>query len=246
MTDIDLNIVPIQPLPAYRTIAKTIEKKIVDGEWALGTRLPPETSLAVQFGVHRSTLREAIRTLEESGLIKRTSGKTFVVSAPLGEDITSRLATAFILQDITFLELWEAVLCIEPALAEGAAAAETNIAISSLQDNIERTREALRSGVDLAPLDIEFHNLIAQSSSNRALLLCRAPISKIFHPAFKKAMSVKGGGERLLYAHEQILLAIQSRSANDAREWMRKHIIDFRRGYELSGGDIHQPVDRAV
>jgi DNA-binding FadR family transcriptional regulator len=57
-------------------------------------------------------------------------------------------------------------------------------------------------------------------------------------------MSLKGGGERMLYAHEQILLAIRSSNANDAREWMRKHVVDFRRGYEMSGGDVYRPVER--
>jgi DNA-binding FadR family transcriptional regulator len=52
-------------------------------------------------------------------------------------------------------------------------------------------------------------------------------------------------GERLVFAHEKILLALRTRNAADARVWMDKHIVDFRRGYELASLDIDAPVGRS-
>jgi DNA-binding GntR family transcriptional regulator len=49
-------------------------------------------------------------------------------------------------------------------------------------------------------------------------------------------------GERLVFAHEKILQALAARNPGEARSWMDKHIVDFRRGYELANFDIETPV----
>jgi DNA-binding GntR family transcriptional regulator len=49
-------------------------------------------------------------------------------------------------------------------------------------------------------------------------------------------------GERLIFAHEKILQALRRPDAPEARLWMDKHIVDFRRGYELANFDIDAPV----
>jgi GntR family transcriptional regulator, transcriptional repressor for pyruvate dehydrogenase complex len=52
-------------------------------------------------------------------------------------------------------------------------------------------------------------------------------------------------GERLAFAHQQILDGLRARDAGKARLWMEKHIVDFRRGYELANLDISQPISWA-
>ena len=79
-------------------------------------------------------------------------------------------------------------------------------------------------------------------TGNRALQLCRAPISQLFYPAFLKVFSRLNAGERLVFAHEKILQALRDHNATEAHGWMDKHIVDFRRGYELANLDIDEPV----
>ncbi len=81
-------------LPAYRVVAEAIENNIVLGRLKVGDRLPSETELASQFGVHRSTVREGIRLLEESGLVARVGRTTLEVTLPHFQDLGTRASRA--------------------------------------------------------------------------------------------------------------------------------------------------------
>lgn len=242
-SSVAIDFSPVRSEPAYRSVARLIEAKILAGEWAMGAGLPSENALADSLGVNRSTLRESIRVLEETGLLRRRlGGKQLFVSAPREADIAARVTAALVLQEITFLELWEGMHCLEPALAEAAGSRIVPEELATLRENLARTRDALDDRARLVELDIQFHNVVARASRNRALQLCREPISQLFYPAFLQVFSRLNAGERLLYAHEQIVAALEARNAADARTWMDKHITDFRRGYELANLDIGGPV----
>ena len=123
MTDL---FVPLDDHPAYRQIANLIEQRIVGRSLRTGDALPSESDLARQFGVNRSTVREAIRELEVHGLLGRGRGeKRLRVTRPEPRRVSSGVSRALALHDVTFLELWEAMMAIEPAAAEYAAARRT-------------------------------------------------------------------------------------------------------------------------
>ena len=82
---------PLDDHPAYRQIANLIEQRIVARSLRTGDALPSETDLARQFGVNRSTIREAIRELESHGLIGRGRGqKRLRVTRPAPHTISYR------------------------------------------------------------------------------------------------------------------------------------------------------------
>ena len=68
-------------------------------------------------------MREAIRVLEEKGMLRRRpGGKRLFVSAPRDAEVAvRRMKAAMVLQEMSFLELWEAMHCIEPAITAAAA-----------------------------------------------------------------------------------------------------------------------------
>ena len=116
--------VPLDDHPAYRQIANQIEQRIVERTLRTGDALPSETDLARQFGVNRSTIREAIRELEVHGLLGRERGeKRLRVTRPEPRRVSSGVSRALALHDVTFMELWEAMMAIEPAAAQYAALA---------------------------------------------------------------------------------------------------------------------------
>lgn len=238
-----LNLKRIEPQRTHLMVAGSIETEILSGRVAPGDPLPSEEGLALQLGVNRSTVREALRVLEQSGLVRREPGrKRLLASIPRPAEIGKPFQAAMILHQVTFEELWETMHALEPATAVAAAKRRDENVLAALDDNLEATRRALSDSSSLAALDIEFHNLIAQAGGNRAIQLARKPLGEFFYPAFYAVIERLHAGERLLAAHEHIVDALRARDAATAHEWMERHMVDFRRGFELGNLDIKQPI----
>lgn len=235
----------IETQPAYQLVALGIERRIMEGVYKVGQQLPSELDLAKQLGVNRSTVREAIRVLEQNGLVFRKSARRLVISVPREKDLASRVSQAMILHEITFLELWETMLPLEVRAAELAASRASDEEIGRMEENLRETANCLEHERKLVALDIEFHLLVAKASRNRALLLAREPIGLLFYPAFYQVMSRLNAKDRLLSAHQEVVNGIRNRDPRHAAQWMEKHIKDFRRGYELADLDMNQPVDNS-
>lgn len=231
----------LQRPPAYKIVADALQKAVLHKALKLGDALPIEGDLAEQFGVNRSTVREGIRYLEQSGLVVR-QGKKLIVSRPSYAQIGDQVSHALIAHDVTFQELWEVKMTLEPLAAKLATAAIDNEQMTHLEENIKASKRALKNGDDLVALDVEFHGLVAEASGNRALVMARGAIARLFYPAYQVGMAPKSAGRRLVDAHVNILEAIKTGNTEIAAEWMRKHIVDFRRGYEIAGHNVNEPV----
>jgi GntR family transcriptional regulator, transcriptional repressor for pyruvate dehydrogenase complex len=229
--------------PAYKQLAMEITRLVMSGALKHGQSLPTEAALCDQFGVNRSTVREGIRLLEETGLVQRTGGKKMFVSRPSREQMGDQLERGLILHEITFMELWETAMLLEPETAALAASHLKEEELEALELNVRNTERAIAEGTSLVELDVEFHDLIAQAVHNRVLLLAREPMSRLFYPTFGEVFThVRESKGRLLKAHKAILHALKNRAPEDASQWMEKHIRDFRRGYEAAGLDIHSAI----
>ncbi len=236
---------PVHTEPAYKIAARTMREKILSGEIEVGEVLPSEMAMADLLRINRSTVREAIRLLEENGIVSRKpGGKKLFVSVPKRADLSSRMTTAMVLQRIKIDELWGAMLVLEPAIAANAARNVSDAQIAQLDKNLAETVANVDDKQSILELDLEFHQLLSEACGNRALQLCREPVSALFYPAFNAVFQRLNAGERLLTAHRSILEALKGGDAKVAEEWMRKHIVDFRRGYELANLDIERPVGR--
>lgn len=245
MADIPISFDRLLVEPAYRVVANAVEQQIMEGRIKLGQRLPSETELARQLGVNRSTVREAIRVLEQNGLVGREGGRRLVATMPRQADLATRVSRAMILHEVTFLELWETMMALEVMAAQLAAERATEEDLARLDANLKATEAGAAVGDNkrLVELDIEFHLIVAQASKNRALLLAREPVGLLFYPSFFNVMSRLNAGERLFVAHGEILRGIREHDPKHAGLWMERHIKDFKRGYELANLDIGKSVD---
>jgi DNA-binding FadR family transcriptional regulator len=235
----------ISPLPAYQLVAEAIEREIVSGRIAPGEPIGTEADLVKQFGINRSTVREGIRCLEQSGLIRRESSRRLVASLPRQEKLATRVSRALILHQVTVRELHEALLVLECGAIELAAIHRTEADLEAIADNLERTRRALTETDRLAELDTEFHSLIASATGNRAIQLAREPTGLLIYPATQPIFeAVPEAASRLLVAHEKLYEALIRQDVEDARLWMRRHIADFDKGLRRAGRTMDDPVDR--
>ncbi len=237
----------VKVTPAYQLISGVVEKRILNGELAPGTQLPTETELAAQFGVNRSTVREAIRQLEQEGLVERRSSKRLQVTLPGVFDAAPRAARSLLLQQVTFAELWQVAIVLEPQAAGLCAVAAGKADIEQLAANLERLTQHYKNCGSIdehSVIDVEFHALIARASGNRALMLAREPMNLLYRPSLSKLQAVLPQMERRnLDAHKRIFKAIAAGDSEQAREWTRKHIIDFQRGYTLAKIPMNTPIE---
>jgi len=234
---------------AYQVVSRELRRMILNGALKTGDQLPTESLLARQFGVNRSTVREGIRQLENEGLVRRESRKRLCVTVPDQRDLAPRVIRSMVMHQVTFGELWEAALVLEPASASLCAENRNDEQIAELEANLQRTREVLHNAKRCTELDTEYHCLVAAGTHNRALLLSREPVGVLLNSAFDRLCPrLPQASSRMLKAHEQIAKAISKGNSAQAALWMRKHIIDFRRGWEMASLSLSLPVDlpRAV
>ncbi|MDM0111638.1 GntR family transcriptional regulator [Variovorax sp. J22R133] len=228
--------------PAYKAVSGTIERAILDGSLPPGTALPTEQELAERFGVHRSTVREAIRRVEQEGLLQRREGRRLFVYLPGVQDLAPRATRLLLLQQTTFLELWELAVSLEPLAARLAARRADALDLQTLEDNFA----AMDAAVDdetLVRLDVEFHALLGHASHNRALMLAREPVGLLYSPTLLQLFArLPQAKTRNRAAHRHILDALAKRDADRSAEWMHKHIVDFQRGFAMAGLDMASPI----
>jgi GntR family transcriptional regulator, transcriptional repressor for pyruvate dehydrogenase complex len=234
---------PLRHATAYRSVFERIEQKILSGALRQGAALPSEQTLASQFEVNRSTVREAIRLLEQEGMLERRAGRRLFVSTPGIDELAPRATRALILHQVTFNELWQVAIALDPLATRLAAPVASAADIEELEANLAAHAALLKHADDqpmpfkrLAALDVAFHATVARISANRALILAREPLSLLYSPSMEHLQrTLPQASKRNIDAHRRIVAALRVKDAAQAEEWMRKHLVDFRRGFELSG-----------
>ena len=229
-------------VPAYRVVCDHLRQRIVGGEIAPGQALPIEADLSAHYGVHRSTLREALRQLEQDGLLQRV-GKRLVVSVPQAGDLARTAERALQLQQVSFREVWEVASTIEPLCARLAAERITDEELARLKADMDLTTDLVQQGLSPVQATIEFQSLVAEAAHNQALLLARAPMSLLMLAGYAAiAPRLPQSGARLLEAHQHVLESLGQRDAESAVAWTRLHLADHRRGFEVAGLDMDAPI----
>lgn len=228
----------------YEQVAHILEAEIVAGRLKIGELLPIEADLAEALGVNRSTLREGLRALEGNGLVRRVAAKRLQIVAPDPAQVALTNARALGLRGASFHDLWEVQMQLEHFSAGLAAERASDGEIARLAALVEALAPVLADDEAVIRHDLEFHALIGRAAANGALELATAPVGLLLFSATRYLyQAVPAARHRLARAHEEILSAIAARDAERARLWMRRHIADFRRGYELAGFDIHAPIE---
>jgi GntR family transcriptional regulator, transcriptional repressor for pyruvate dehydrogenase complex len=236
---------PVRVTKAYEALASMIRERIVSGELAEGDRIPSESILAREAQVSRSTVREALRTLEEAGLIARASPKIMVVRGGEGDHARREFEDALRRQNVTFKHLHEALLLLEPELTRLATERARTADIADLEANLSAQADSLDDPSTFNRLDQEFHLAIAEMSGNPALVMVRAPISDLLQPLLERFVASAKLAQRTVDFHRRILEEIQIRDADAAALMVRKHVNDLRAIWEEAGLNLEVQITAA-
>ena len=208
-----------------------ISELIQNGSIDAGYVFPNETVLCQQLNIGRSTIREAYKALELAGYIKRSKRGT-VVNDP--EQILEATPLKNVALRSSQEEFLEFRLMLEEQTAASAAehAAKKDIALlNTLIDKLDEAKDR-RNVEELAALDMQFHQGVANASHNTMIIASMAAVAAVWRQEivgnFTRAMQRDDGIlDRMCIQHRSIVEAINKRDDEAARTRMREHILDM-------------------
>jgi GntR family transcriptional repressor for pyruvate dehydrogenase complex len=226
---------PIRVEPAYKKVAAALLGRITDRTISEGDRLPPEMELARQFGVHRGTVREALRELETNGMLKRERGsKLMMVTRPTRGAVAANVSRALSLHEVSYHDVWEALTALEPPIAAAAARERKAVDLERLDQIVARQSGELDTDTAVEQT-AEFFRAVGEATHNGVFMLAHEPLVELLVPSLGAMIDkVPQARTRILEAQRRLAATIRARDAAAAQDWMAKHIRDFRRGFEIA------------
>lgn len=221
-----------KPHRTYQEVLKQINNLIVDGKLRPGDRLMGEREMAVELGVSRTTLREALRTMEFLGWVEIKPGEGTFIRNPQLNEVISPLALALSAEPTQIDELWETRITLEVECAGLAASRGSEEDLRLISYALREMQSCLKDLDAYAKADMRFHYLIAQASQNsmmhRLLQTFVVHIIELIKKAGPLRFSHDTEGLYTIQEHTSIYDAIVSRDAERARVLMRKHLEGSR------------------
>ncbi len=217
---------------AWEVVVAWVEERILDGRIVRGSTLPAERELASQLGVSRAAVREGVRTLQASGVLRSNVGAGAnggtVVSGEPHVALTRMLRMHVALANFPARHVTEVRVVLERlstslacANADEQSFAAMRVALDAMDDD-ELSREAF------SDIDTQFHVAIAQAAGNR--------LATDLTVAIRESMRVPIGlgfvelpewptlRAQLRREHRAIMAALEARSVDEAVQLMSEHI----------------------
>jgi GntR family transcriptional regulator, transcriptional repressor for pyruvate dehydrogenase complex len=219
----------VQTLRLYEQIVQQIEDSILSGDLKTGAQLPPERDLAHQFGVSRTAVREAMKTLREKGLVEAYPGRgTFVTdgTARSMRQTLDRMMRGGPSEGA--VQLVEVREILEPEIAALAAQRSDEDARSAMRESIAVMDSTRLDAEAFIEGDLDFHLALAEAAGNPLILSLIDSIVGLLREKRLRTYYIEGGPERGQYHHKRIMEAIDHRDPLGAREAMRAHLRQVR------------------
>src|ERR1700756_3571331 len=200
-------------------VANQIRQDIARNKYKAGEKIPAEPELMKLYSVGRSTVREAIKTLAMTGILKVQQGSgTFVNPARQDETIDQRLRRA------DFDEINAVRKLLEDEMVRLAAKNHTEKDLEEMKRCLENRRLAILAEQRQACVeaDIAFHMAIARASANHVLADLYLSFTSVIREFFSKR-ETRGISHFAMshHLHEQLLEAIRSK-----KEKLAQHVLN--------------------
>jgi GntR family transcriptional regulator, transcriptional repressor for pyruvate dehydrogenase complex len=229
----------IQTSRLYEQIVQQIEESVQKGALKPGDQLPAERELAQQFGVSRTAVREAIKTLHEKGLVEALPGRgTFITN---GTSHSMRQSLDRILKSgqpdgtawlVEFREI------LEPEIAALAATRAGKQDIAAMREAVHVMDAAQRDPEAFIEADLDFHLALAEAAANPLILSLIDSIVGLLREQRMQIFYVGGGPARGQMHHKRILDAVERRDSQGAREAMRHHLLQVREDSRITESEL--------
>lgn len=203
-----------------KQVSQAIEELILNDTYKIGDKIPTEPELMEMFKVSRNSVREAIQSLIQAGLLEAKQGKgTFVIAKKRLEveliNSLIKVGSKDISEVRNFLEENIVVLAIKHATEEDLDRIE--FSLKNRNNNLDEVKENTEA-------DINFHMSIAQATHNVLLIDLYQYISKYFVTYIASKIEKKESVEEIDKLHKELFLSIKNRDEISAKEIVKKII----------------------
>ena len=220
----DMAIQKIDRKKIWEEVADKMQALIISGFWQKGERLPGEVQLAKEFGVSRSTLREAIRQLSSKGLVQVRHGEGTFVWYPEADEFMSPLLPRLIMDREDITSIMEARSMVEVETARLAALRRTDEELARLQELFEQMKESVHDRKRFAKKDHAFHKQVALAAHNPIIIKIYEAVEVFLVSQQLRIVDLADALERGVSDHQVILGAITNGDGPAAAEAMLNHI----------------------
>ena len=217
---------PVRSTRLFEEICDQIRGQLSLGKIGPGDKLPPERDLAEQFGVSRAAVREALRTLEVSGLIelrKGPKGGAFMLEegAPLTQSFESMLD----LGRVPLRDLTEARVLITEVVVRLACERGTKRDFAAIEKHINHLEEAIARGEAYKNFNFitDFYDLLAAATGNQMLRFLTNGIAQVLSGLI--GSKHPGPIDDLVERRREILASLRARDADGAKKLLTNHLM---------------------
>jgi DNA-binding FadR family transcriptional regulator len=215
---------------ASEQIAMQIRRYLEEQKLQPGERIGTEQELADQFGVSRPTLREALRLLAASQLIRVSRGRTggiFVARTPndgMSRNVSESIGLMLATESVSLDQLLDARLSLEVPLAGRAAANADDTVVAALDEAIAAAEGHQPGTPPFNAADGRFHEILAEAAGNDLLRGLTRWILEVLQPSLIAHISPAVDAETILEQHRAILRAVRRGQRGAAEKAMTAHI----------------------
>ncbi|MDR2768235.1 MAG: FadR family transcriptional regulator [Treponema sp.] len=216
----------------YEEVVEMIVHRIRSGILKVGQKLPPERVLSEEMGVSRTSLREALRSLESMGYIYSVTGGGNYVNSVSIENVLSPLSAMMSQDNKIAADIIDVRLHLEVHMAELAAKNATRQQISQIYGAILNMQSEVESGGCGIKGDNQFHLEIARASQNKAFAIITELVGELLAESRKATLSIPGQPAKTIEDHLAIFEAIKDGDPARAAATMTSHLSKAQKNLE--------------
>ena len=224
---------PIKGTAPATEILAQIRDHLASRRLQAGDKLPPERDLAVQFGVSRNSLRQALRSLVDSGLLqikKGAAGGAFIRDGG-GEAVATGFSDLYSLGTIRPEHLTEARILVGVEVVRLACARATDAEIDELEANVAAAESAAKARrfAERTELNLEFYRLLARMTRNPILVTVTDAVTSITRKFVEEVG--RTSNQSVMPFRRKFLETLRARDCEAAAELIRAHLLNLQQIY---------------
>lgn len=227
-----IQVIAIKRRRINEAVAQQIRQAIFNGLLEPGHKLPPERELAKRFQTSRVALREALRALENEGMItikRGFGGGAFVADFDAAlRALTTSLHNVVKLGETKSAYLTEVRSVLEPQIARLATLRATAADLHEIEALVVAQEKELREGELSRKFDMEFHRRLADAAHNPVLKIVVNAVNESLRDAISRSNLTRSMRSRVVGFHRKIFEAVRSRDAALAQNIMTEHVSDVQ------------------